>query len=507
VTIRVASLVLLILIVGRLVYWLEPYGVSVDESIYLAVAEAWNHYGTLYVDAVDRKPPLFYGIYLAMGNLFGFFNIHAAHIVFLLMTFMLCWGAEILVRRLENPPPAGFAAILCALYSSAYSREFVSANTEIAMLLPLVGTYYFLFKMLETRQHWFLWTFAASLLAATATLLKQVAFLPFAFSMFALWAWFLYRSERRQVVQTALGVMAGVCVVYGLTYAAFTWAGTWHEMMHWAFWDNFGYMDHGSELGSSRPVFSAFFITLGIWPILWAGLYWKGRRLWLEPRELCLLGAVIGSLVFIWAGGRLFSHYFVPIFWFLVLASASSVAYFVTTRYKAIAWSLVVLPFVLLFFVIHFRDAIFPVFTGGSVHSFDLKVQEKITEVSDYIRDTTTPDDRIAVWGMSAQIYAMSKRGSATRFIPADYVSGRLAGMSTGYRLLSEENMALYLGDLKRNRPTLFIDTHPAGINDYQHFPLTDYPELISYLEANYEFEGLFGQIGVWRLKQYQADL
>jgi hypothetical protein len=93
-----------ILALGRCVYLLEPWGISVDESTYLAVAEAWHRYGTLYVDAIDRKPPLVYGLYYIVGKIFGFWNIHGPHITAFAITLSLCWIAEKISQKLPRPP-------------------------------------------------------------------------------------------------------------------------------------------------------------------------------------------------------------------------------------------------------------------------------------------------------------------------------------------------------------------------------------------------------------------
>ena len=88
------GLVLFILVLGRLVYWLEPLGISVDESNYMAISESWFHYGSSYVDGVDRKPPLLYILFGIVGKLFGTWNIQAIHFVYIGITFALCLLAE-----------------------------------------------------------------------------------------------------------------------------------------------------------------------------------------------------------------------------------------------------------------------------------------------------------------------------------------------------------------------------------------------------------------------------
>ena len=123
--------------------------------------------------------------------------------------------------------------------------------------------------------------------------------------------------------------------------------------------------------------------------------------------------------------------------------------------------------------------------------------------LSDHIRANTDPEDRIVVWGLASQIYVISERGSGTRFIPADYVSGRMGGMhSSAKHPFFERNMSFYLADFEKKKPQPFIDTASASLNDYQFFPIKDYPDLNSYLQANYNFEGEFEGFGIWRRKK-----
>ncbi|TVQ78653.1 MAG: hypothetical protein EA369_06525 [Bradymonadales bacterium] len=492
---------LLLIVAARIVYWLEPFGISVDEHVYLAVAEAWSHYGSLYLDAVDRKPPLFLAIYRVIGELFGFFNVHAIHLSFILFVFLLCMLGEKISQQLSVPPPKGVTAILIALYSSSFSREFTSANTEIPMVLALFLSFLFLLKAINSPKQFHRYIFVSAVVAALATLIKQNAFLPYAL---AILSFPLIPSLRAKSLRAFFVVGLGVGLVYSATVLVFWSSGTLGEFLQWTLWDNLGYMTHHTVIEQSRPWISPFLICIALWPALSIGIGYQLITQKMSPGFAILLAGSLGAILFIVVSGRLYSHYFVPAAFFLSLTSAFGVFTLSKARWGKAFGVLVVLPFFIFFMITTFRDAIFPVFNpGGKIHSFDLRVQEKIREASRYIKETTSQDDRIVVWGMAAQIYTQSQRGSATRFILADYVSGRLPGHSTGERLPNPDHLRIYLEDMKRNQPVIFVDTHPAAINDYEHFPLNDYPELFSFVEEHFDFEGFFGKIGIWRKKGF----
>lgn len=508
--------VLLILAVGRIVYILEPWGISVDESTYMAVAEAWDRYGKLYVDAIDRKPPLVYGFYYVIGNLFGFWNLHGVHFVFFLLAFALCMIAEKVAQALPHPPRKGTTAILFAVISACFSREFICSNSEMALLLPLGLSFWILVhisqkKLPSLQMMGFIFLSAA--LAATATLLKQIAALPYAFAI-SLWCLYLLKDRAfTKVTQISLSVIAGVLFVYALTALCFYWAGSFDDFVYWNLTDNFAYIKDAKLLDqSARPIFSPVLVTLATWPILWWALT---RKKWTFNSQnsnenhraravfLILLGGFIGGYAIVYVSGRLFSHYFVPAAWLFTIFVAKEVDDLLQNRkWATTAIVSLTVPFMICFALITFRDPLFAYLAPNKkVHTFDLKTQDRLLRVAKKIEDQSNDGDRIVVWGMASQLYIMSQRGSGTRFIPADYVSGRLGGFSSPAKRPAPQAMELYLKDLEAKKPKFFIDTATAGMNDYQYFPITNYPELIAYLEKNYTRSENIEGFDFWKRK------
>ena len=111
----------------------------------------------------------------------------------------------------------------------------------------------------------------------------------------------------------------------------------------------------------------------------------------------------------------------------------------------------------------------------------------------------------IAVWGAASQLYAMSERGSGTRYVFADFVSGRQPGFDSGASEPVPGALASYLHDLYRNRPAVFVDTAPAGINDYGHFRLASFPPLKQYLSSRYRLIATVEGIDLWAILGYTA--
>lgn len=493
------------LLFGRLVFWLEPFAISVDESTYLAVAEAWNHYGKAYVDGVDRKPPFLYGLYEVIGDIFGFFNIHAVHMVFLLITLVICLIAERIVQSRPNPPKKGLAAFLMALVSATFSREFLSSNSELAMLVPLGIAYVLLFLAIDKNLRGaklFGIIFLSSCLAAVSTALKQVGAVPFALSISF---WCLFLLSKRDISKTFLvsaAVVLGVVSVYSCFVVYYWLRGTLDDFLLWNIWDNFAYVADTKNVPTPRrPLFSPLLIALVSWPVLWWGLIVRWKQFLRDRAFTILVGGLLGGWLLISVSGRLFSHYFVPFSFFVVICGASGVGELIKKRQtQMLAYVGLALPFLICFVTNTFRDETLGRF--GMTHTFNKTRQAEIAVVSGHIKSITGPQDRIVVWGMASQIYIQSERGSGTRFIPADYVSGRMGGMSSPSKHpYFDRNLNWYLEDMEAKKPAIFVDTAEANLNDYGYFPIKEYPRLFEYLQAHYRYDGAVAGFGIWRRK------
>jgi hypothetical protein len=104
-----------------------------------------------------------------------------------------------------------------------------------------------------------------------------------------------------------------------------------------------------------------------------------------------------------------------------------------------------------------------------------------------YIRERTSPDDTVAVYGYNAGINFLSGRKNPTRF---------------GYALpliRSERYRREYIDELRQQPPAVFI----VGVllnRPGKDGPLGDFPELKALLEARYRFETRIGSLDLYRL-------
>jgi MFS family permease len=121
----------------------------------------------------------------------------------------------------------------------------------------------------------------------------------------------------------------------------------------------------------------------------------------------------------------------------------------------------------------------------------------KYREAGEWIAGHSAPDDRIFVWGDSAQLYVYSQRLMATRFAFTNYHTGTIWGTNPipGSPHPPVPSLAVprawreLLADLARTPPVLVIDAAAGGLHDFEGLDLEKYPQLWSIIRTQYRHE------------------
>lgn len=462
------AIIIIILILGRLFYLSEPFGVSVDESTYLSIAEILNHGGTLYKDAVDRKPPGLFWLYQLIGQLFGEWNIHAVHGSFFIITLILCFLIYHLCQLLGGSRTQALSsALLFALASSSFPREITSANAENPMLLLIV-----LGMMLILQSKRSIKVLIGLILLWISCLFKQYAVIVFIPPLLVLcWTDKSKRIQILSLVTIAFFLVFLPVSIYFLKKNAFS------EFLNYFLLDGLNYVSTSRK--SINHQTSGIFAVFGMimsWPALIFGIFRLKKDLIYAPNILLIFSAVLGSLLTAFLSARYYTHYFIPFVWWSCLLTAYG---WPIIHLKKWVWILSVTSFLFFAAFNFYRDPF------GN-WAFSRQRQSEIKETALIINTNSNPKDRIVVWGMASQIYVMSQRGSASRFIFSDFVAGRQPGFKSPDSIPTPGAIQLFLEDLKTNQPFIIVDTSTAGINDYQWFPIERFSEIKSYIDQNY---------------------
>jgi hypothetical protein len=129
--------ILVLIAVTRLPAVAHPRALS-DEAYYAVVANEMLHGGLPYRDAVDRKPPLLYGIFWAVFRVAGYPNWPVVHLAALGWTLATMALLFLLGRQLFTPLTGVIAALLYGAFQSYLTITNLAFNGEMMMNLRVV---------------------------------------------------------------------------------------------------------------------------------------------------------------------------------------------------------------------------------------------------------------------------------------------------------------------------------------------------------------------------------
>ncbi|HEX2575615.1 MAG TPA: hypothetical protein VHK88_04650, partial [Aquihabitans sp.] len=353
--------------------------------------------GELYVDVLDRKPPLPFLAYRVVGT--DDLRLVRALVAILILATAVVLADE--ARRRWGGRAGWVAGLVVVLGSSALGpNDAQAANFELFALLPIAVA-----VVAAARG----WAATAGVALAVAVLCKQpaaVTIVPVA------WCW--WRTGRWAA--TVRGLVAGG--VAGLALMAPFGIG---RVLDWALLGTGGYLGmEASDLGFAAGRLAAL---VGLAVAFWGGAWLLaaapraaggraevavGRRhedldLWL------LLGASVVGVV---AGFRFFPHYLVQLLPALALLAARGATRRPAWVRPAVAWAVV-----------------------ASLAGAGLAWQVAVTDAPDvetslaaHARRTTDAGDRILVWGNVPEVYWLADRQPAGGFTHSEFVTGYSGG-------------------------------------------------------------------------------
>jgi hypothetical protein len=126
--------------------------------------------------------------------------------------------------------------------------------------------------------------------------------------------------------------------------------------------------------------------------------------------------------------------------------------------------------------------------------------------VARYVRETTTADDRIFVWGAYTPIYVMSDRLPASRFVAFKRGCERsLRSPFADCWDTGPEMWPLLTRDLAVNHPAIIVDTAPPDLGDFAAYPMRSFEPLRELLTTQYSNERTIDGVVIYRRKPSRA--
>jgi len=476
--------------------------INVDEADFVVEANVLLEGGRPYVDFVEKKPPLIYVLYAGGMALVGRYHLPAMRL--LLIPWILATALFVgLVARKIYGERQGLLAV--PLYAIAVSvgppLDMHAVNAESLFLLPLVaGTW---LALGERPLRWL----AAGVLLALAALVKQQAGmqLPILAAFLALHL----GGRARWQAPVILGCgFAGTCLAAAAVLIA---VGSWREFLYWTVAVNRYYIGNGNSFGDGLRLMVRALLELvpaspGFWLFGALGAALALRRANRAASALPLIW-LCGSCLPLSLGGRFFPHYFLQLFPPLaILASMAAVALWDgASRFRrariglaaAAVAGLVAWP------AVGWTRAGMDVERVSTPHAVP-----DARRLAAYIREETSPDARILVWGYGSAIYYLAERRPATRFPYVTYLVGAVEGTPSWWNpfvrsrpLEIPRAWDLLFEDLARHPPELIVDTAKARYFAFWKFPPSRYPRLQRYIDEGYERTEVAG-FPVWRRRR-----
>jgi len=391
-----------------------------DEGGYAYIAWQWANDGIPYKDAFDQKPPVIFSLYWISHLIFGETTrgIHLFLSLWVTLTTLLLYKlTERLFRR-------GAALVSAAIFVVICIQPVVeghSFNTEIAMLLPIILSFYLLIIWIERRGHHLV--FLSGVFSGIAFMTKQPAIINAIFlGLIILWECFK-SSEKRIAKSIPITFFFVGFVSFPVIYGIYFWhLGVVNEFMAGSFFQGIEYIQTVeikfvysmmkqslSRIGSTYAVLLAAVLVASVY-----GFYKKDKYF------LIVFGWFLFSFSGVIAQKLFQGHYFLQVFPSCALIIGflfcSLQKYFERGIFKYIAIVLISLLIgtpLLVNARSLFTDS--PDKISRKIHNFNPFVESE--RIAEYIRANTDANETVLILGSEPQILYLAKRKSAIRYI------------------------------------------------------------------------------------------
>jgi 4-amino-4-deoxy-L-arabinose transferase-like glycosyltransferase len=470
---RVFLVLLALTFVLRLPAFFTPVFNS-DETFLATQAHVLNDGGTLYEEAIDRKPPIVPYIYAATFTFFETTALWSVRVVAMLAVALTALLLAIEARRRYGARAGWIAGILFVVAMITFMpQDGQAANFEVFMLPSMTAAILF-----ARRGRGFL----AGVAIAAATLAKQTGaatLLPV-----------VYLIARRRGKRGIAEVFAGFTIPTALVALAMGPS----QLLYWTVLGNGSYVGMKTM---TTVVLTLFLFMTGMWMLCNLPLLWKIPRAWKDRKLVALDGQrdtdlwlwTLSAAVSVAVGLRFFGHYYMQLIPPLALLAAGALSRGsrVWAR-RAVAFALVI-----------------GVLFSAAGYFFHPGVQEPNYEsVSRYLATTTNPGDPIYVWGSVPEIYWASGRRPATRFLTSSFLTGNYPGRPPDDANTGSDTEAAwqdFYDDFTAHPPKYFVDTSPAKVRGSQYYPISDFPRLEHIVDTQYKYVVTIDDIDVYKRK------
>lgn len=460
---RNETLILLVILslILRLPSWFEPYWYG-DEGIYLTLGQAFKQGLVWYRDIHDNKPPLLYLLAAFTGTVFWFR---------LLLTFWFGAAVAVFYRLMQKllpktPRAWSLTTLLMIILTTMFEGNI--SNAEIFIVLPVTLAMLFVFK---PKPNWGL----IGTLFSLGFLFK----VPAVFDFLALILWLVIWKKPKLKALTQLSL--GFALPIFLTIIYYAYRGGLEPYVRSALLQNVGYLS--SWQGSQ----SDLLIRLIIVTVFLSLFSFLAKKFKLSsPSGLVVIWfawAMFGALL----SERPYPHYLIQ----PAVPLAILVTLFIFGKSKLLKLSILTVGFLAGWAYYQIRFWQYPIlgyyqnfiaYALGQKSQvdywayFDSRVSQTYG-LAAYIRQTTSAEEPVFIWGDEPYVYALSRRLPVGRYTVA-------------YHVVDFDGFSATINAWDKHRPKL------VAVMAYES---RAFPELKARLDTDYVLVGTIYQAQIYR--------
>ncbi len=413
-------IIIILFVALRLPSLFEPYWYG-DEGIYLAIGQGLRSGLKLYSQIHDNKPPLLY-YFAALGNtVFGF------RLLLSLVMIPTLYYFYRLAQKFLTQHQSQVALFIFLLLTSIPLLEGNIANAEVFMLLPTILAVLLFLQPKSNYSYLYV-----GLLLGIAFSIK----VPVAIEVAFLGLWLLLNLDTKKISQNIIKIIFFALafifptIIFGIYYAL---QGSFDNFLFAALLNNFGYLSSWSSgTHSSSALSGGLGLRLVLLLLTWLILTYLKLRKIIKDKHLFILfwfsAAIFGSLL----SGRPYPHYLIQL-----LPSLSLILVLLfDSHLRSVKLIYLSMLIILTASLVKYNFYFYPVFSYyQNFYSYALRLKsssqytsffgnriDNNQEISDYIKQNSSPSDTIFVWGDEPYVYPLSDRLPAARFLVAYHI-------------------------------------------------------------------------------------
>ncbi len=483
--------------------------IDIDEAAFAEFANKWLSGAIPYVGVYDNKPIVTYLFYYIIFYFFGMNNLFAVHVATLFLVFISATIIYWFIKKIAGITEATVTSVFFIFLMHTYEPKYIATNTETLFTLPVLLAFVGYYLVVWEKKN-ILYAILSGISVGISFLINYKAgVILAAFGICGLYLLYKAGDKKEELLKQIkiLGsVSAGflIPILFALLY--FYHKGALNEFINLGFLYNFKYIQSGMASVPYLKAIARFFLfvicSIPLWIIIIKQFFVVLQTTNADKNLIVLLVVwLLGSIFAVMLGWRAYGHYFIQLVLPLSLLAGLCINS-VTSRY--VKRSYVYLTVLAVIFTLSRINIPLTYHYLGDSNALSDVAYKKVAAK---VREITSPDDTIFVWGSGAVVYIYADRRCSSKIIITDYVSGRQFGVSNEDMGVNVNMYIQYLREEFMNEfinkpPAVFIDTSPSGYYGYDKFPLHKFQAFNTLIQNNYTFYGSIDKMDVYVLNE-----